>query len=242
MKESPYSTEKLPSYSENALPNYTDPSSTAQHSPFSPFLHSVNKTRTSNIRNLLSTNVLPHLYDSARAGLSKTTLVFIPSNVSSLQPQPFSSSAIADDGPFGAAAADNFPGETIIGFPSAENLHIIRLHGAENTVDFWRQEAVVRDLNSQLKDELEKSGHRVVGEVTGGEGGIAISAAEREILARRESFRNAQWMSTKKKAVGPGEVDIGVECREISLRVENEIGLFETRSGKAVIVRVEVGS
>lgn len=244
MKESPYSSEKLPSYSDGALPNYTEPSSTAQHSPFSPFLHSVNKTRTSIIRNLLSTNILPHLYDSARAGLSKTTLVFIPSNVSSLQPQPFSFSAIADDGPFGEApaAADNFPGETIIGFPSAENLHIIRLHGAENTVDFWRQEAVVRDLNGQLKDELEKSGHRVVDEVTGEGGGIAKTAAEREILARKDSFRQAQWMSTKKKVVGPGEVDMGVECREISLRVENEIGLFETRSGKAVIVRVEVGS
>lgn len=76
-------------------------------------------------------------------------------------------------------------------------------------------------------------------EVTGGRGS---SPAEREILARRESLRNSQWMSTKQKAVGPGEVDIGVECREISLRVENEIGLFETRNGKAVIVRVEVGS
>lgn len=82
----------------------------------------------------------------------------------------------------------------------------------------------------------------MVDDVTGEEGGIAKSAAEREILARRESFRNAQWMPTKKKAVGPGEVDVGVECREVSLRIENEIGLFETRSGKAVIVRVEVGS
>lgn len=70
----------------------------------------------------------------------------------------------------------------------------------------------------------------------------ADSAAGRETLARRESLRNVQWMSTKQKKVGPGEVDIGAECREISLRVENEIGLFETRSGLAVIVRVEVGS
>lgn len=80
----------------------------------------------------------------------------------------------------------------------------------------------------------------MVDEVIGG--GSSNSAAEREILARRESFRNAQWTSTKQKAVGPGEVDIGVECREVSLRAENEIGLFETRSGKAVIVQVEVGS
>lgn len=70
----------------------------------------------------------------------------------------------------------------------------------------------------------------------------ADSAAERETLVRRESLRNVQWMSIKKKKLGPGEVDIGAECREISLRVENEIGLFETKSGFAVIVRVEVGS
>lgn len=80
----------------------------------------------------------------------------------------------------------------------------------------------------------------VVNEVAGGFS--ANSAAEREILARRESLRNVQWMSIKQKTVGPGEVDIGIECREVSLRVENEIGLFETRSGNAVIVRVEVGS
>lgn len=73
--------------------------------------------------------------------------------------------------------------------------------------------------------------------------GISVnSAAEREILTRRETLRNVQWMPIKKKTVGPGEVDIRVECREVSLRVENEIGLFETRSGNAVIVRVEVGS
>lgn len=240
MKESPYS-ERLPSYSEHALLNYAESSTPPQNSPFSPFLHSVNKTRTSNIRNLLSTQILPHLYDSARAGLSKTTLVFIPSNVSSLQPKPLSPYAlVTNDGPFGPAA-DKFPDETIIGFPSAENLHLIRLHGAENTVDFWRQEAVIRDLNNQLNDELERNGHRVVvDEVAGGIS--ANSAAEREILARRESLRNVQWMSIKQKKVGPGEVDIGVECREVSLRVENEIGLFETRSGNAIIVRVEVGS
>ncbi len=67
------------------------------------------------------------------------------------------------------------------------------------------------------------------------------SEAEREVLARRESFRSAQWMATKVAAVSPGEVDVGVECRDVSLRVENEMGLFETRSGKAVVVRVEVG-
>lgn len=242
MKESSYSPEPLPDYSDDDdLPDYAEPYRPTLIFPFSAFLNSVNEARTSNIRDLLSTQILPHLYDSARAGLLKTTLVFIPSNASSLQPKPLSPLArITNDGPSGAAA-NNFPGETIIGFPSTENPHIIRLHGVENTVGFWRQEAVIQELNTQLKDELERSGHRVVVD----EVARAISAdsdAEREILARRESLRNVQWTSIKKKKVGPGEVYIGAECREISLRVENELGLFETRSGLAVIVRVEVGS
>lgn len=241
MKKSSSSSEPRPGYSDDDLPDYTEPYPPALISPFSTFLSSVNEARTSNIRDLLSTQILPHLYDSARAGLLKTTLVFIPSNASSLQPKPLSPYTLITNGGPSGAAANNFPGETIIGFPSAENPHLIRLHGVENTVGFWRQEAVIQELNNQLKDKLERSGHRVVVDEMA-RGISADSAAERETLVRRESLRNVQWMSIKKKKVGPGEVDIGAECREISLRVENEIGLFETKSGFAVIVRVEVGS
>lgn len=228
------SFEALPAYSERLVPI---PSPSQAPTPFSSLVHSVNQTRTSNIRTLVSTYIHPHLHASALSGLSKTTLLLIPSNISSLQPRPFSPSNPTLSA--NEVESDTFPGESIIGFASAENLSLIRLHGAENTLEFWRQEAVIRELDTQLKDELRRSGHRVVGDVA--EGGKGPSETSREAFARKDSFRSAEWKFTKAEAVSRGEVEVGVEFREICLRVENEMGLFETRAGKAIVARVEFG-
>lgn len=241
MKESSFPYEPLPAYSER-LP--IPPPSQVSSSPFSSLLQSVNQTRTSNIRNLVATHIHPHLHASAGSGLSTTTLLLIPSNTSSLQPRPFSpSNLVSSDAE--SQTPDTFPGESIIGFGSAENLSLIRLHGAENTLEFWRQEVVIRELDVQLKDELRKGGHRIVGDLekeAAGAGGVeGSSEGRREAIARKDSSRGAEWKFTKAKAVGRGEVEVSVEFREICLRVENEMGLYETRGGKGIVVRVEFG-
>ena len=98
---------------------------------------------------------------------------------------------------------------------------------------------MIRELDTQLKDELRRGGHRVVGHED--EGSQGPSEAQREAFVRKDSFRSAEWKFSKVKAVGRGDVEVGVEFREICLRVENEMGLFETRAGKAIVVRVEFG-
>ena len=38
-----------------------------------------------------------------------------------------------------------------------------------------------------------------------------------------------------------GEARIATDFKEITLRLENEMGLFETRSGMAIVVKTEIG-
>lgn len=199
----------------------------------------MNQTRALSVRTLISTHIHPHLQASALSGLSRTTLLLIPSNISSLQPQPFSPDPRANDK--GSQAADTFPGESVVGFSSAENLSLVRLHGAENTLEFWRQEAVIRHLDSQLKDDLRRGGHRILGDVKEGESFEPRERTRIEPLAKKANLRSVEWRFAKEEILGPGEVSVGVELKEVCLRVENAMGLFETRGGKAIVIRVEVG-
>ena len=104
---------------------------------------------------------------------------------------------------------------------------MVRLHGLENSIDFWRQLAVIQELGQQLRTHLLNSGHRAIG--------------DDETSIQGPSFPNADWRTVQKVTLGNGEVRTRVETREICLRLENDMGLYETRTGKAVIVKVDVG-
>lgn len=222
------SVDTLPSYNESLLPS---PPSRA------PLSASLSRSRQHLISTLLTTHIHPHMHTSALSGLSKTILVLVPSNVSSLHPAPF----IPTDpdsycNPFDKPGdGESFLGEKIIGFPSAENLFLIRLHGAENTLEFWRQPAVIRDLETQLRAELWAGGHRLAddGEETNrnGTGMVGSNSASASV----------EWRFVEEAAVGEGELRVGVQIGDVSLRIENAMGLYETRAGKAIVVKVELG-
>ena len=122
MSKSDPSSDGLPSYSESVRSPQQHPSSSNLHK-------SIATARASLISSLLNTYITPHLDESALSGLSSTTLILVPSNVSSLQPSGKTDS--------------NDSSETIMGFPSAENLTMVRLNGQENTLEFWRQLVVM---------------------------------------------------------------------------------------------------
>ena len=201
------SSEGLPSYSESVR------SSQQQLSP-SYYPQSITTARTALISSLLTTYIIPHFYRSALSGLSSTTLILVPANVSSLNPS-------------GKTESQN-PSETIVGFPSAEHLTIVRLHGQENGLEFWRQSAVTQELGQQIRSHLRSSGYRV-------------------IKGSEASFQGpsppptADWRTVQNEALNNGEVSVQVATTEICLRTENDMGLYETRSGKAVVVKVNVG-
>ncbi|CAF9934976.1 hypothetical protein IMSHALPRED_010058 [Imshaugia aleurites] len=201
------SSDGLPSYSESLR-------SPQQKSSHSYLPQNIAAARTSLISSLLNTHVTPHLHQSALSGLSNTTLILVPSNVASLQPA-------------GKTASEG-PSETIVGFPSAENLTLVRLHGQENSLVFWQQLAVMQELLQQLRSHLRNSGHRV------------IDGNETSLQGPKSP--TAEWRTVQKETLGNGEANVRVDLKEVCMRTENEMGLYETRSGKAVVVKVEFGA
>ena len=203
-----------PSQSSDGLPPYSESvSSPQQHFSPSYLPQNITAARTSLVSSLLSTHITPHLYQSALSGISSTTLILVPSNVSSLHP----SSNVGSRG----------PSETIVGFPSTENLTMLHLHGHENSLDFWRQVAVLQELGQQLRTHLRDSGYHVIRD-----SGASLQGS---------SSHDAEWRTVQEKTLGIGEARARVETMEICLRAENDMGLYETRTGKAIVVKVNVG-
>ena len=200
------SSDGLPSYSESLRAPH-------QHSSPSYLPQNIVAARAALISSLLTTYITPHLYESALSGLSNTTLILVPSNVSSLHPS-------GKIGPKG-------PSEAIVGFPSAENLTMVYLHGQENSLEFWRQLAVMQELGQQIRSHLGNSGYRVIG--------------DNENSLQGPTSPQADWRTVPKETLGNGEVSVSIEMSEICLRTENDMGLYETKTGKAVVVKVNVG-
>ena len=47
----------------------------------------------------------------------------------------------------------------LVGFPANEVVQLIRLEGEENNLSFWRQPAVIKGLETSLKERLALTGH-----------------------------------------------------------------------------------
>lgn len=200
--------------SPDRLPSYSESVRSPQHNSSSGYLpQNIATARTALISSLLTTYITPRLRESALSGLSSTILILIPSNVSSLQP---CNKLVSKD-----------PSETIVGFPSAENLKMVRLHGQENSLEFWQQSAVTQELGQQMRSHLRNSGHQVI--------------EDSENSSQGSKSPNADWRTVQREILGSGEVRTRVEMMEIFLRTENDMGLYETKSGKAVVVKMNVG-
>ena len=52
---------------------------------------------------------------------------------------------------------------------------------------------------------------------------------------------SAEWKTAVLEKLGEGEVRTVVAVADVSLRIENEMGLYETRTGMGVVVKVDVG-
>lgn len=170
----------------------------------------------SRVPKLVESYILPHLH-----GDPNTTLILIPSDVSTLIPETTT---------FTSPAA--FSHESIVGFQSTENPIIIRLQGVENALDYWRRGAAIGELESQLRVRLSDVGYRVI---------HGSPTANAQASIRIVGSQNVDWKGVERKSVMEGEARVTAEINEVCLRIENEMGLYETRTGRAVIVRVELG-
>ncbi|EEH37127.1 hypothetical protein PAAG_07545 [Paracoccidioides lutzii Pb01] len=212
-------------------------------------------TRTYRINDILTRYVDPLLFSQGTAGLYRTTFVLIPSSVSSLQ-----------DAPSNAYTTPEEP--QVVGFPSTEVVKLIRLRGEENAMEFWRQPAVVAELDSGFKARLVGSGHRLhqpsVSDYGGPRGADAAPTPPTVTPATtKRSFwgwkkdepkdvvivdRKLGWRSPGEQAesgsekIPPGLVNVSIVWKDVCLRIANEMGLYESKKGPALCITVEVGS
>jgi hypothetical protein len=137
----------VPSYEESVL-SRSSPQDRKWHDPanssaFRPLHEYLDETRLRRIRSVLSTHFDLAILEQGASGLYKTVFVLIPSNVTSLQ---------------------TLPGQKnpeVVGFPAGEVVQLIRLEGEEHSLQFWRQPAVVKELEASLKAWLASSGHNL---------------------------------------------------------------------------------
>ena len=176
------------------------------------------------IRRLLYDEIIPHISDAQFSGIPASTIVIVPSNVPSLRPS-------ADIDP--KTSSNGFHGEKIVGFPSTEELTLIRLSELEDTLEFWQRTASKQSLARNLHIYLVQEGYYFP-----------------EELARDQSFAmftgipleaRAGWMTSNEERLVHRQASINVSVQEVCLRVENEMCLYETKKGKALVVRVKIG-
>ncbi|KAL9045542.1 MAG: hypothetical protein Q9214_001430 [Letrouitia sp. 1 TL-2023] len=227
------------SFQESHPPSYEDALQASSSSPSSsatpPYILSSQRSanRTAITKALLNEKIIPHLQQSILYGLSKSTLLFVPSDIAVLQP--------TSTGGVESELLPRFPGETIVDFPSSENPSLARLRGAENSFAFWRQQTALAELELQLQDWFRAGGYTVLGEEIPDVEATPINQAKKMKKSEIDSYPGSSWSYEEELPLRNGEVRTNVEIREVCLRIENEMGLYETRAGKVVMVRVQLG-
>ena len=215
--------------------------------------------RTYRINSILTAYIDPLLQSQALAGLFKTTLVLVPSNITALQRPSSTGFGVRDVIEGSGDAISNDDREAVIGFPSEDYIKLVRLHGDEYTLEFWRQPAVINELEAALKARLQASGHRLAGLEEAEKPAAAIIPSPAESPRTKRSFfrrtsktaaapsitnpePEGNWRSVKETALDPGHVRVSVRLQDVCLRVVTEMELYETRTAKAVVVGIEIGS
>lgn len=243
---------------EDPIPSYEESvrSSTTQNPPYNmrsdiaaPLHRHLDASRVQRVHSLLEQYVDPLLAEQASSGLYRTTFIFIPSNVTSLQPREKTS-----------YSAPRTPEP--VGFPTSTVGKLVQLEGEAHTMEFWRQPAVLRELESSLRARLAASGHHV-------EGGDEVPTSTKEtkslksnedskpkqkrsfwsritgtseaVIVDRKLGWRAEQEETAGRKLGRDQVRVVVEWKEVCLRVENDLGLYDNCNAPGICLSVEVG-
>ena len=148
---------------------------------------------------------------------SSTILVLIPSATT---PPPGSQSQA------GSTTTSSTPKEKVVGFPSSEDPLLVHLRHPEDKLDFWRRSAASKELERLLHQHLKSHGY---------------TFNETTIDPSKPTQPSVDWRSRTQRRLGEREASIHIELKNVCLRVENEMGLFESRNRLALIVRVDMG-
>ena len=249
----------IPSYEESVQQGAAHFSSAGGKSMPSPELpHSLverlSSVRLQRINAIIDAHINPLLEQQADSGLYKSVFILVPSNSTTLQAQDTSSDIIErseDD----TRSSRN---EEIIGFREGEYVKLVRLQGDEYNSEFWRQPSIILELNDALQTKLRNAGHRIAtipatqtpsetantqsptSPTTTKKSYFGWKKKDKETVAASGNVPASGWRFEKEEALTNGEVRIKTGLQDVSLRVQSEMGLYETKTGKAVVVSFEM--
>jgi hypothetical protein len=239
--------EGLPQYEESTTSPRALLSSDSKDLP-RPSLHTqLTETRTRRIQNLLATYIEPLLYSQFLDGIYKRSFILIPADILTKQ--------------------HNLAAKDIVGLPDAGNVSVIRLHGDANRAAFWQQPGVLKELTSSLRAGLAASGHKVQAPSDNAPADSALQSPPVDQIQRRNS---PSWLKKQFSTPGPehdptattnyklgwraeeedvasrklglDEIRVLVKVRDVSFRVETEMGLLDSVTGKILWLELEVGT
>ncbi|MCJ1287991.1 hypothetical protein MMC26_007344 [Xylographa opegraphella] len=249
----------IPSYEESVQQGATQLWSADGKSKPSPELpqslvERLSSVRLQRINAIIDAHIDPLLQQQADSGLYKSIFILVPSNSTTLQAQDTSDDIIERSGGNPGTSRN----EEIIGFREGDDVKLIRLHGDEYNAEFWRQSAVISELNDALQTKLRNAGHRVAtiavtqppsdsanaqtssSSTTTKKNYFGWRKKEKETIAVSRNVPPSGWRFEKEAALTNGEVRIKTGLQDVSLRVQSEMGLYETKTGKAMVVSFEM--
>jgi hypothetical protein len=244
---------------DDAIPSYEE--SIRSYAPRrnawqSPLHHQLDDTRVQRVQHILSTYVDPLIAAQGASGLYKTIFVLIPSNVAALQTDTKDASYSQPKEP------------EVVGFSSNDVVKLVRLAGEEHTMEFWQQPTAMEELATSLRMRMKASGHRMEDQPDLSST-VSIAAPTEPTSSAKKSFwskpkrkgffettvpseavvtdqklgwRGKDEEHNSNKPLARGVVRVRVDWKEICLRMENELGLYENHKGPGIYLSVEVGS
>lgn len=220
-----------PSASSPPPPPYSVTSPAQNNLPRNPPTYATS-LRVPRIRALINEHVMKHVHESASDRPYSHTFIFVPSNVKTLMnDDTLDSNSKQEPG-----SRYQFLQEKVIGFPAAEKITLIRLEGHDNEIQYWKSASVTREVSAILDQALLAEGYNVI-----------HNQREQPLPPRKgmasppPSARSVEWKTPDHQALAAGDARSRTDFREITLRIENDLGLYETRSGFALVVKTEIG-
>ncbi|KAM0714782.1 hypothetical protein Q7P37_009246 [Cladosporium fusiforme] len=172
----------------------------------------VGLSRSQNVASIVS-QIVEHIRDRAQQGLSKTTLVLIPSDQDASR-----------------------KGEAV-GFPEDDVPTMIQFDGRQNSTQFWAQDEALSELKAQLLHAV--SDGMPVESTREQPREEPMQPPKKTSWFGRKASKGPEIMR-EVRPIAASPVKVGVELDEIYFRSETEYGLYETLRVKVVRATVDV--
>ena len=206
----------------------------------------LSQARSCLINDIVKSHVLPQFQTSALSGLSRTAIILLPA-------QPASSASSSD-------RKDGSPQPELLGFPSDEHVHIVRLIGEENPSGFWQQPVVVQELEKTIKSRLAATGHQIWNDacLASTRAGQSLSDSRKgsgffkkkldnvpppvQPITRWNLLLETSWATNSTQSLPSGQIMVAAGHRDISTRVTTDLGLYDVKTERGVVIRIKTGS